>query len=288
MLYAGGLRHGILFLEETLVVTSPLTHTSIETLTQVFNEAFSNYEVPIHMSEAQLKAHLHALGYSPEDSIGLFDGSTLVGFILVAIRGTNAYDAGTGIIPSYQGNGYAHQLIDATLAHIKQRGFNSFFLEVIDTNERAKKLYLSHGFTITRSLLCYQIKKEMLEGTSSVQLQKQENISIPSGDCNPSWQNSDACISRGGFTAYDIVHDSVKRGVICFNPAKGSIAQIYIEPQYRRQGFAKQAIISAKTCTETPTLGILNVSSDCEGINGVLTHMGFSLLLTQSEMVYTL
>lgn len=104
----------------------------------------------------------------------------------------------------------------------------------------------------------------------------------------PSWQNSDACISRGGFTAYDIVHDAVKHGVICFNPTKGSIAQIYIEPQYRRQGFAKKAIITAKNCIETPTLGILNVSSDYEVLGCVLTHMGFSLLLTQSEMIYTL
>lgn len=72
-------------------------------------------------------------------------------------------------------------MIDATVVHIKQRGFTSFLLEVIDTNERAKSLYLRHGFSITRSLLCYQIKKEMLEGTSSVQLQKQENISIPAG-----------------------------------------------------------------------------------------------------------
>jgi ribosomal protein S18 acetylase RimI-like enzyme len=287
MLYAGGLCYGILFLEEALVVTSPLTHISIETLTQVLNEAFSNYEVPIHMSEAQLGAHLHALGYSPEDSIGLFDGNTLVGFILVAIRGTAAYDAGTGIIPSYQGNGYAHQLIEATLEHVKKRGVKSFILEVIDTNERAKTLYLRHGFSITRSLLCYQIQKDALEDTSSVRLQKQVHVSIPSGDCTPSWQNSDACIKRGGFTAYDIVHDSVKRGVLCFNPTKGSIAQIYIEPQYRRQGFAKQAIIAAKNYTETPTLGMLNITEDCVDINGLLTHMGFSVLLTQSEMIYT-
>jgi GNAT superfamily N-acetyltransferase len=84
------------------------------------------------------------------------------------------------------------------------------------------------------------------------------------------------------------VHDAVKHGVICFNPAKGSIAQIYIEPQYRRQGFAKKAIITAKNCIETPTLGILNVSSDYEVLGCVLTHMGLSLLLTQSEMIYTL
>lgn len=141
MLYACSLRDGILFLEETLVVTSPLAHISLETLTQVFNEAFSNYEVPIHMGAAQLRTHTRILGYSPEDSIGLFDGNSLVGFVLVARKGTTAYDAGTGIIPSYQGNGYAHQLIDATLEHVKQRGVTSFFLEVIDTNERAKKTY---------------------------------------------------------------------------------------------------------------------------------------------------
>ncbi|MGE4454013.1 MAG: GNAT family N-acetyltransferase [Sphaerochaeta sp.] len=271
-----------------MVVTAPLTNTEPETLTQVFNEAFSKYEVPIHMSQEQFNAHTHALGYSALDSIGLFDDSRLVGFVLVARREGTAYDAGTGIIPSYQGKGYSHLLIDATLSHVKKRTVTSFFLEVIDTNERAKNLYLSHGFSITRKLHCYQVKKDLLIGSSSVELIPQDSVEIPLDECTPSWQNSKQSIERGSATCYTIMYNAIKRGSLCLNPDKGSIAQIYIEPQFRRQGFAKQAIIKARDLCEAPSLGMINVDERCTSLHGLLTSLGFSLLLTQSEMVHTL
>ncbi|MGH0052114.1 MAG: GNAT family N-acetyltransferase, partial [Sphaerochaetaceae bacterium] len=162
-----------------MVVATPLTHISLETLTQVFNAAFGNYEVPIHMEKEQLLSHTKTLGVSQKDSIGLFDKETLIGFLLVARKGTIAYDAGTGIIPEYQGNGYAHHLIEFTLEHLRGRGVTSFILEVIDTNKRAKNLYISHGFSTMRSLRCYQVNKDLLQGESSVQLRPQKNLLIP-------------------------------------------------------------------------------------------------------------
>ncbi|MGH0052737.1 MAG: GNAT family N-acetyltransferase, partial [Sphaerochaetaceae bacterium] len=101
-------------------------------------------------------------------------------------------------------------------------------------------------------------------------------------------QNSRECIKRGGFIAYDIIYKKTKRGVICFNPTKGSIAQIYIEPEHRRKGYAKQAIIAAKQQIRGETMGMLNVAEDCVSLNALLNTMGFSLLLTQSEMRFVL
>ena len=148
-----------------------------------------------------------------------------------------------------KGKGYAPP-IDRCHACTYQANVVSppFFLEVIDTNERAKKLYLSHGFYYhEKPTLLPNQERDAGRHILCPVCRKQERIKIPSGDCIPSWQNSDACISRGGFTAYDIVHDSVKRGVICFNHTKGfNSPKSILNHNTEGKDSPKQAIIAAK------------------------------------------
>jgi len=271
-----------------MVVTNTLKHTDLEELLPVFNEAFSDYDVPVSMTMQALSSHLNSLSFSKDDSVGLFDRRRLVGFLLIGRRGSVAYDAGTGIIPSYRGRGLSHSLIDAAAAHLAARGCTTFVLEVLDTNTKAKNLYQSHGFAVRRSLLCFSAKQDELVGQSDLLLLPHEDgYRVPS--CYPSsYQNNDQSVAMGLYTCSDIVDQGMRKGFAWYHQTRGSIAQINIEPQYRDEGLMKKAIIScARTCT-TEIVRTLNVDEADTVLINALQAAGFTKFTTQSEMVLIL
>ena len=269
-----------------MVVTNTLSNISLPTLLETFNNAFSSYDVPVSMDLNQLVSHTESIGYRKEDSMGLFDQGRLVGFLLVGRRGNLAYDGATGIIPSYQGKGLAHLLIDKTLEHLKTKNVSCFILEVIDTNTRAKELYRKHGFCDKRSLLCYKIETQKLleKEQELVKLVDQTSITLQEGPCTASWQNNNDSVLQGKFRVMDIIaHDRI-RGQICFNQIKGSIAQIFINEHDRGQKYAQNAIIELSKYATTPSISMLNVDSSYLPMQALLVKSGFSLFLTQTEM----
>lgn len=72
----------------------------------------------------------------------------IVGFTNVSRRGTTDvwYISGVGVHPAYRRRGIARQLVNASLALIRERGGRMALLDVIDGNEPAYKLYQSLGF----------------------------------------------------------------------------------------------------------------------------------------------
>lgn len=271
-----------------MVVTASLKHTDIEQLLPVFNEAFSDYDVPVSKTLAALQAHLQSLSYTNEDSVGLFEKRDLVGFLLIGRRGNTAYDAGTGIIPSYRGKGLSHILIDDTIGHLRSRGCTTFVLEVLDTNTKAKNLYLSHGFAIKRSLLCFSVKQEEITGRSDLILENHDKGYIVPASFEPSYQNSDESVAEGAYTCSDIVEKGVRKGFVWYHPNRGSIAQINIEPGYRDVDLLKQAIISCTMACTAQSVRMLNVDHGDNLTIKALQEVGFSNFTTQSEMTLTL
>ncbi len=271
-----------------MVVTDSLKHIDTEQLLPVFNEAFSDYEVPVSMSLEALDSHLKTLSYRSEDSVGLFDKRRLAGFLLIGRRGNTAYDAGTGIIPSYRGKGLSHTLIDDTIGHLRSRGCTTFLLEVLDTNTKAKNLYLSHGFTIRRSLLCFSVKQEEITGRSDLILESHEKGYHVPASFEPSYQNSDESVAEGAFTCSDIVEEGVRKGFVWYHPNRGSIAQINIEPRYRDVELLKKAIISCTMACTTVSVRMLNIDYADDLTIKALQEVAFSNFTTQSEMVLSL
>lgn len=271
-----------------MVVTSSLKHTDYEELLPVFNEVFSDYDLPVAMSLEALKAHLQSLSYSSEDSVGLFEKRQLVGFLLIGRRGRVAYDAGTGIIPSYRGKGLSHTLIDDAIGHLRSRGCSQFVLEVLNSNSKAKNLYLSHGFMMRRNLQCFSIKQAQITQQSSLLLVPHLEGYIVPASFEPTYQNSDESVVEGLYTCSDIVYQDTRRGIVWYHPNRGSIAQINIEPVYRDISLIKQAIVGCCNVCTTQSVRMLNVDEKDSLTIKALDELGFSNFTTQSEMVLLL
>ena len=265
-------------------MTRTLEGISSETLCKAFNKAFSDYQINTVMSENQLENNLKKNGFSPVCSIGLFDEEQLVGFVLNGKRKNQGYDCGTGIIPAYRGKGYAHTLVETAKKALTESALDVWVLEVLCENLRAKKLYEKAGFTTKRYLNCYSTPIEKLRTQSKVALKEQSYFSIPEGECIPSWQNSTDSMATGLVPVWDIFYNDTRCGVFCFIEDTGSIAQLYIYPQYRSKGIAKQTIIEGANHCKAKTLSVSNVDASYTPLNNLFSQLGFSLFTVQAEM----
>lgn len=269
-----------------MVVTDTLKNVGIKALTQAYNLGFSDYKVPFTMNEERLKNILARNGYRPDCSVGLFDDNTLVGFVLNGVRGNYCYDSGTAIIPSYRGKGYARLLLEKTLDLLQTQDIAEWTLEVLTDNTKAINLYASIGFTIRRSFNCYHSTTKVSEQEGNpVSLTRQTSIAIPQGECLPSWQNEEKSIIAGGVPTWDIIMDKEKVGTLCYDPETGSIAQIYIQEEERRKGYAKEAIIEAFKLCKAERLRFINIDDCYLPLNHLMKAMGFECFTTQVEMI---
>src|SRR5690242_10529094 len=107
----------------------------------VFNEAFSDYIVPLQLSENQFLQKIKAENIKPELSVGAFVNKKLVGLILTGVSEKGplrkAYNAGTGVIPSFRGQQITQQLYIFLVPLLKDQGIREHQLEVLQNNTAA-------------------------------------------------------------------------------------------------------------------------------------------------------
>lgn len=137
-----------------------LTDVNFSQLTACFNEAFSDYFIPFEVDEAYLQERWGAAEVDYSLSRGAYIGERLVGFIMIALadwEGTQThYNAGTGVIPDFRGQGLVGQLYASLLEDLQARQIKQGLLEVIVQNERAIKAYQKVGYEIGRRLCCFK------------------------------------------------------------------------------------------------------------------------------------
>ncbi|MFK7924602.1 MAG: GNAT family N-acetyltransferase [Bacteroidia bacterium] len=138
----------------------PLAGCDFSLLTACFNEAFSDYFVPFNVDETYLKDRWAAAGVDYRLSRGAYIGERLVGFIMIALADWDGelshYNAGTGVIPDFRGQGIVGEMYAPLFAELQDRSVRQGLLEVIVQNERAIKAYQKNGYQIERRLSCFK------------------------------------------------------------------------------------------------------------------------------------
>jgi ribosomal-protein-alanine N-acetyltransferase len=84
-------------------------------------------------------AIFHVVGYPPE-----FD---VAGYVIAFTIGQDAELLNIAVHPEHRGKGLAGQMLDALLIELRARGVRTAFLEVRESNNAARGLYDSRGFT---------------------------------------------------------------------------------------------------------------------------------------------
>ncbi|MCD4677758.1 MAG: GNAT family N-acetyltransferase [Desulfobacula sp.] len=275
-----------------------LEKISFNSLFIAFNEAFTDYEIQLNKDE--LRTMLDRRGYVSKLSFGAFEDEKIIAFTLNGIGLFNgvktAYDAGTGTIKEFRGQGMASKIFKYSLPFLKEAGVSQYLLEVLQHNTKAVSVYKKLGFKITREFNYFKQNNKNISLNSSgihpeYNLQKTDlslnKLMIEFWDFIPSWQNSFETIFRkiddfkiiGAYKGLELI------GYCIIEPGSGDITQIAVDKEYRRKGIASVLLKEALKFNQYSSIKVVNTELDCRPITEFLRKNAIPLKGRQFEMI---
>jgi GNAT superfamily N-acetyltransferase len=281
------------------MVIQKLDRLSINHLNKTFNQAFSDYVLPMHLTIKQLAENIRRDGIDFRYSVGAFNGDQLVGFILQSLEEWNgvktAYNGGTGVIPEFRGNKITRQLYDYIIPQLKAAGAEQCLLEVIATNQVAISTYKAVGFEQKRVFSCYKANLKdipFLPGKQVAGIEIKE-ISMPDWnlvktfwDYAPSWQYGIPSIRRlsGKISVLGAFEQNQLVGYAAIIRNVNRVAQFAVAESHRGQGIGHGLFYHLAQRASGP-LVVINVEDACGPTNKFLRAMGFTCFIKQLEML---
>ena len=273
---------------------SQVSHSDIHT---AFLRAFSDYQIPVKETLEEMAVENMQRGIDYDSSFGAFtDNGELVGFLFCGVRNDEGalryYDGGTAIIPEWRGRGIGGLLLDTVLADAKSRGAYDFILEVIQDNLKARNLYKSRGFSISRKLRCY---KKLLKG---IPLMESFSYTIKTPEIDefkdvskslslpyiPSWQNTNSSVLSifEHLITRVLSHGGKPVGYFVLNPQTGHILQM--SALEGSPSIYNELMSLVKTCTMADSVKFINIDESSTFIT-FLEEDDWGRYLDQYEMI---
>lgn len=236
-------------------------------------DAFSDYVVPLQPDADSFKAALRSRGFDPEASFVAIDDEKVVGFWNVATRGSKRYLAGSGTRIGYRDRGLSTRLGEAATHAAECAGTESFFLEVIEGNTGAERLYRKLGFEVVRKLDCYRLDHPTPDRSACSQSDFDTVVKAIQRHATwePTWQNTTKTIS--GFPLTSFLHD---KGGVIVGPG-GLVHQIAAN-----DSSALGDLLAAAATLGSLTL--VNVDSSDSVLRSLLESLGAHRFVVQYEM----
>lgn len=241
-------------------------------LCRAMRDAFSDYAIPLNLSLASFNFMMKQRGLDRGASrIATVDGQ-IAAIWLVSIRGGRSYLISSGTVPKFRGRGLATAIAKASLASLRSAGIGTFQTEVLVENTTAAGLYFKLGMHTHRDLSCYAItgpkpgtpgKPQISEiGWSDI---AQETEALQ--DWLPSWQNSNDSIKAvaDAVRCFCVKDDNRLNGYAVLVPNSGSLLQIGVHPDARRQGIGTSLINHAIAAAPNGQLRLVNVDASDDG-----------------------
>ena len=125
-------------------------------LRKLFNEGFSDYLVPMELSEAAFRDHVAANDIDLECSRVVIDDRPAA-LALIARRAAAGWVGGMGTAPPCRRRGLGERALVAALDAVRERGCREVWLEVIDVNRPAVALYEKLGFEVVRDVVVWSL-----------------------------------------------------------------------------------------------------------------------------------
>lgn len=264
-----------------------------EDLLEAINTAFADYIVPYQLNKEQLMAKIASENIQMEKSVGVFEEGSLIAFMMHGVREqdghTVIYNAGTGVLPEYRGQGLVSKMYDYILPYLKECQVKKIVLEVIETNQSAIRAYEKNGFSVKRKLLCFagKIQTNTMSNIASIQVIDNFSFDVFESfwDVRPSWQSDSPSMdvlkpeALGAFVNNELI------GYLLFNPANRRLYQIAIIPTYRRKGIGTQLLARIQQQIAEEKVQFNNVDEGAENLKLFLEKQGLIHVINQLEMI---
>jgi len=122
-------------------------------LARLFTESFKDYYIPVKFNEQVLIEIVRRDSMDLSVSRVLLSDGEPVGIALVARRGWDNRVGGMGIIPEMRGKTAGSWMMERLVEEAKERNTRKLWLEVIEANTRAIRIYEKQGFQKFRRLV---------------------------------------------------------------------------------------------------------------------------------------
>ncbi|MCX2723116.1 GNAT family N-acetyltransferase [Roseibium salinum] len=269
---------------------------SPQDLCAAMNTAFSDYLVPMHMSESRFSQFQRQRGFSARHSfVALKDGRVAAfWFSSPPDRryGSRAYTLSVGTDPAHRRKGLSRGLLEAVLDVQRAEAASGLQLEVITTNAKAVSAYEKLEFQRHRTLRVYKLQKAALQeansGRWSIGMLEIDELPADEGayfDTEPTPQNSRSAMIALSPDVHLVGarHNGRLLGwAAAFED--GAVAQLAVHRDHRRRGLGKALLSELATRTRGEQLNFVNVDEAAEGLNAFLGGAGAEELLKQFEM----
>jgi len=122
----------------------------LDELVEVQNEIFSDYIVPMRSSRQFFLDFQRSVGGDVRGVLVAVAGKRIVGYANPVIDGQEAWIGGIGVVPGMRRRGIGTRLMLEAEAVCRDRGVRELYLEVIEGNDPAQRLYERLGYAETR------------------------------------------------------------------------------------------------------------------------------------------
>jgi ribosomal protein S18 acetylase RimI-like enzyme len=140
----------------------PASNFPLSDLVTFLNRGFEGYFIPIHFEAVTFLNMLRKDGIDLTASRVLIVDEQASGIALIARRGWTSRLAAMGIAREMRGKGAGSWFMEQLIKQACQQGEREMWLEVIEQNEPAVKLYQKYGFQIVRRLIGF-IRQDAVE-----------------------------------------------------------------------------------------------------------------------------
>ncbi len=278
---------------------STLENTPFDEICHTVQSAFTNYYVVVRTTEPHLKLQHTVANVDYANSIGVFAKEKLVGFLFMGFDYSEgriaAYNAGTGIIENHRGKNLTKAMHEEFLKTDRAKNLERIYLEVIDKNIAAQRVYGKLGFKSNRQLESFNgrtlIKKLKRNSNLQYDIQPFDKAVIEPTwwDKKLTWSQSPNAMSRIAteLKSVCVFLDGVKVGYSVFNPETGHIHQLAVSPDWRRNYIGSNLLKFTENQIETH-LNIINIDSSNIALIGLMNYCGLQRFVSQYEMILDL
>ncbi|WP_086314386.1 hypothetical protein A5821_001952 [Enterococcus sp. 7F3_DIV0205] len=267
-----------------------INEADFQQVVETWNQGFSDYLVPIHIDQEALEQRIQSLKLSKRLSAVFSMEGEFAGIILLGIQTFKQtkimWIGGMAVSPPYRRNKVASKLIEYAENLAMENQCDNLMLEVIATNERAKKLYEAKGFQLVNELAVGTMVLPMESSganechfkTISPQEQaRTENQWTP-------WQNRSIFSDRN----YAIYQDETKIGSISFNLVEESDGKVLIIKQLHclnqnDRSWITDSLLALKKHEDVKTIKLSNVDMTTFEYTE-LHRIGIEMQLTQFQL----
>ena len=252
----------------------PASSLSAAERVALFNAAYEDYVIPFRLDESALTGMIDWFDLDVEASrVAIRDGEP-AGFGNLGLRGDQGWIGGVGVVTSARRQGIGELLMQALHDESAARGVKQVWLEVIEQNDAAYRLYEKLGYDLVRWVEVWTLSAELPPGrTREVPVEQAHARIRDLRTKREPWQRSDATLAHYG----DARGVETDEGAAIFRVAGAAqVVQIAGEPRELLQAVRSHGNVV-----------MLNLPAG-DPVGDAMRELGGSVTVRQREMILRL